>query len=48
VVLESMVYPGIIEEILQPILVKSGFKAGKDFGLAYCPERYNPGMSNIP
>jgi nucleotide sugar dehydrogenase len=43
VVLESTVYPGVTEEILQPILEKSGLKAGLDFGLAYCPERYNPG-----
>ncbi len=43
VILESTVYPGVTEEILQPILEKSGLKAGLDFGLAYCPERYNPG-----
>ncbi|BDZ71641.1 nucleotide sugar dehydrogenase [Methanobacterium petrolearium] len=43
VVLESTVYPGVTEEVLQPILEKSGLKAGEDFGLAYCPERYNPG-----
>lgn len=43
VILESTVYPGVTEEILEPILEKSGLKAGKDFGLAYCPERYNPG-----
>jgi len=43
VILESTVYPGVTEEILQPILEKSGLKAGEEFGLAYCPERYNPG-----
>lgn len=43
VVLESTVYPGVTEENLQPILESSGLKAGVDFGLAYCPERYNPG-----
>lgn len=43
VILESTVYPGVTEETLKPILEKSGFKAGEDFGLAYCPERYNPG-----
>ena len=43
VVLESTVYPGVTEETLKPILEKSGLKAGVDFGLAYCPERYNPG-----
>jgi len=43
VVLESTVYPGVTEEVLQPILEESGLKAGEGFGLAYCPERYNPG-----
>lgn len=43
VVLESTVYPGVTEETLLPILESSGLKAGEDFGLAYCPERYNPG-----
>ena len=43
VILESTVYPGVTEECLQPILEESGLKAGEDFGLAYCPERYNPG-----
>ena len=43
VVLESTVYPGVTEEIVKPILESSGLKAGIDFGLAYCPERYNPG-----
>lgn len=43
VILESTVYPGVTEEVLKPILEKSGLKAGEDFGLAYCPERYNPG-----
>lgn len=44
VVLESTVYPGVTEEIVQPIIEKkTGLKAGRDYGLAYCPERYNPG-----
>lgn len=43
VVLESTVYPGVTEETLKPVLEESGLTAGKDFGLAYCPERYNPG-----
>jgi len=47
VVLESTVYPGVTEETLQPILESSGLKAGVDFGLAYCPERYNPGDDAI-
>ena len=46
VILESTVYPGVTEEVLCPILEKSGLNAGKDFGVAYCPERYNPGDPN--
>ncbi len=45
VVLESTVYPGVTEDILNPVLESSGLKAGADFGLAHCPERYNPGDS---
>ncbi len=45
VVLESTVYPGVTEDVLNPLLEKSGLKAGVDFGLAHCPERYNPGDS---
>ena len=43
VVLESTVYPGVTDDIVKPILESFGLKAGPDFGLAYCPERYNPG-----
>jgi len=43
IVLESTVYPGVTDDIVKPILESSGLKAGIDFGLAYCPERYNPG-----
>lgn len=45
VILESTVYPGVTEEVLMPILEESGLRAGIDFGLAHCPERYNPGDS---
>jgi nucleotide sugar dehydrogenase len=43
IVLESTVYPGVTDDIVKPILEFSGLNAGVDFGLAYCPERYNPG-----
>jgi len=44
VILESTVYPGVTEEIVSPILEReSGLKCGQDFGIAYCPERINPG-----
>ncbi len=43
VVLQSTTYPGTTEEIVQPILEKSGLKAGVDFNLAFSPERIDPG-----
>ena len=43
VILESTTYPGTTEEVLLPILEKSGLAAGKDFFLAYSPEREDPG-----
>ena len=43
VVLESTTYPGTTEEVLRPILEKSGLKVGGDFFLAYSPERVDPG-----
>jgi len=43
VILESTVYPGITEEIMRPVLEESGLKCGKDFKIAYSPERINPG-----
>ncbi len=44
VVLESTTYPGTTEELLMPILEEgSGLKCGKDFYLAFSPERVDPG-----
>lgn len=43
VILESTVYPGVTEEIVKPILEETGRKCGRDFKIAYCPERINPG-----
>jgi UDP-N-acetyl-D-glucosamine dehydrogenase len=43
IVLESTTYPGTTEEVVQPILEKSGLKAGLDFFLAFSPERVDPG-----
>jgi UDP-N-acetyl-D-glucosamine dehydrogenase len=43
VVLESTTYPGTTEEVVQPILEATGLKVGKDFYLAYSPERVDPG-----
>src|SRR5665648_1213 len=44
IVLESTTYPGTTEELVKPILEKnSGLKCGKDFFLAFSPERIDPG-----
>jgi len=43
VVLESTTYPGTTEEVVLPILEKSGLKVGEDFYLAFSPERVDPG-----
>lgn len=43
IILESTVYPGVTEEVVTPILEESGLKCGRDFKIAYCPERINPG-----
>jgi UDP-N-acetyl-D-glucosamine dehydrogenase len=43
VVLESTTWPGTTAEVVQPILEKSGLKAGRDFWLAFSPEREDPG-----
>ncbi|HXF44195.1 MAG TPA: nucleotide sugar dehydrogenase [Candidatus Paceibacterota bacterium] len=46
VILESTTYPGTTEELLLPILEKSGLKAGRDFYLAFAPERIDPGSKS--
>ncbi len=43
IVLESTTYPGTTEEVILPLLEKKGFKAGRDFYLAFSPERVDPG-----
>ena len=43
VVLESTTFPGTTDEVLKPILEARGLKAGKDFLLAFSPERIDPG-----
>src|SRR6266481_7142662 len=47
IVLESTTYPGTTEDLLQPILEKSGLKAGRDFFLAFSPEREDPGNKHF-
>jgi len=46
VILESTTYPGTTRECLQPILERSGLEAGKDFHLAFSPERVDPGRTD--
>ncbi len=46
IVLESTTYPGTTDEDLKQILETSGLKAGKDFYLAFSPEREDPGNKN--
>lgn len=53
IILESTTYPGTTREVVLPILEKSGLKAGRDFFLAFSPERIDPGnkqytVKNIP
>ncbi len=43
VILESTTYPGTTDEEMLPILERKGLKGGKDFFLAFSPERENPG-----
>lgn len=46
VIVESSVFPGATEELVKPILEEtSGYECGRDFKLAYSPERINPGDS---
>ena len=53
VILESTTYPGTTEEVVLPILERSGLKVGRDLFVAYSPEREDPGnpkysAANIP
>jgi nucleotide sugar dehydrogenase len=43
VVLESTTYPGTTDDVVRPLLEKSGLVAGVDFHLAFSPERIDPG-----
>ena len=53
VILESTTYPGTTEEVVRPTLEASGLEVGRDFCLAFSPERIDPGnpsfgTRNIP
>jgi UDP-N-acetyl-D-glucosamine dehydrogenase len=47
VVLESTTYPGTTEDLLRPILEESRLRAGRDFFLAFSPEREDPGNASF-
>jgi UDP-N-acetyl-D-glucosamine dehydrogenase len=46
VVLESTTYPGTTRERIKPLLEAGGLTAGKDFHLAFSPERVDPGRED--
>jgi UDP-N-acetyl-D-glucosamine dehydrogenase len=46
VVLESTTYPGTTRERLVPLLEESGLAAGRDFNVAFSPERIDPGRTD--
>lgn len=48
IILESSTYPGTTKEVLQPLLEESNLIVGKDFYLAYSPERVDPGNNTFP
>jgi UDP-N-acetyl-D-glucosamine dehydrogenase len=53
VILESTTYPGTTDEFVLPMLARGGLKVGRDFFLAFSPERVDPGNTqfttrNIP
>lgn len=43
IILESTTYPGTTEDMILPLLESSGLKVGRDFYLAFSPERIDPG-----
>ena len=47
IVLESTTYPGTTRDVMLPILEAGGLKAGRDFYLAYSPEREDPGNAKF-
>ncbi|HNX26823.1 MAG TPA: nucleotide sugar dehydrogenase [Phycisphaerae bacterium] len=46
IVLESTTYPGTTRDVVLPILARSGLKVGRDFFLAFSPEREDPGRKD--
>lgn len=53
VIIESTINPGVCEEVIEPMFREAGYFVNKDYHLAHCPERINPGdpkwnVTNIP
>ena len=53
IILGSTTYPGTTRELFVPVLEETGLKVGKDFSLAFAPERIDPGntrykVRNVP
>lgn len=48
VILESTTFPGTTDEVVVTILEETGLVAGRDFGVAYSPERVDPGNRQYP
>lgn len=53
VIIESTINPGVCEEVIEPMFAEAGLKVGRDYEMAHCPERINPGdekwnVTNIP
>ena len=46
-ILESTTYPGTTDEVVLPMLLKSGLQVGTDFFLCFSPERVDPGNPNF-
>ena len=46
IVLESTTYPGTTDEVILPMLERGGLKVGRDFSLAFSPERIDPGNTS--
>lgn len=48
IILESTTYPGTTREVVLPILEGGGLRVGRDFWLAFSPERVDPGNREWP
>jgi len=46
IILESTTYPGTTEEVILPRLAENGYEVGRDFFLAFSPERIDPGRTD--